>query len=108
MADILKTLLQAYLDDFQTETSAGGTLSYIKHYFVIQSPLLVPPDWSTPCPFVLIYPQPITLTPDVIGMESNEKLYNITMSVFQEYPDITVGLMGDDYLDGVIDIADDL
>lgn len=109
MADILKDLLQAYYDDIAERMQPGQTFGYLEAHWIIRSPLLPIPelDPATPLPFLLIYPQPVRIERDVMGGKSAQKIYPITLSAFQ-YPDDTVGLMGDHILEGAIDIANDL
>ncbi len=101
--DILKTLLEAYYNDIPLQAS----LDYIDARYIIQQPNILPPDWSTPLPCVLIYPNNVNLEPDCMGHWSDKKLYNITLSIFKEYFDENVGVVGDSQTKGIIEVAND-
>jgi hypothetical protein len=106
MADILKSLLQAYYDDITTEKQAGGSLDFIMSHYIIQSPENLPQDISTELPCVLIYPLQIPSEPMCVPAIHDQKVYEIVLSIIKEgYGDETLGIMGDSYEEGVIDMA---
>lgn len=105
MADILKNLLEAYYNDIVTESAAGGALDFVRSCYIVQSPELLPPDFSTDLPCVLISFGLVPITPFCVPMIHDQKFYNITLSIFKEgYGDQTLGILGDSYETGVIDM----
>lgn len=106
--DILRSLLTAYLQDIPTQQTAGN-LTYLKSWYVIQNPELLPPDLSTETPCLLIWPGSTQLTLECLPAVADEKLYTITLSVIREgYDDETLGMFGNAYTTGILEMAEDL
>jgi len=110
MSDPVKGLLEAYYDDIATRKAGGGGLSYIHDHYIIQSPDVLPPDWSAELPLILIYvSSPIQITPLCVPSLEDRKIFDITLSILVEsVGDPMVGFVGDDYYTGVLTMAQDL
>lgn len=111
MADVLKTLVNAYYSSLTTEMQAGGTLDYVKAGYILHPNDTQFLDWSSPAPFLLLYVNDYTPTPDSMGCLRSDLLnYQIGLSYFVEFPDENLGLLGDpDYeWKGTIDAKEDL
>lgn len=105
MADILKELLEAYYNDIVSKSQAGGALDFVRSCYIVQSPESIPPDMSTDLPCVLISFGLVPVTPFCVPMVSDQKIYNITLSVLKEgYGEQTLGILGDTYEVGVVDM----
>lgn len=106
--DILKDLLTAYLASIPTQRAAGKLL-YLRSWYVIQSPESVPPDMSTETPCLLIWPGVVNAEIDCLPALSDEKTYNINLTVLREgYDDETLGMFGNSYTVGILDMAAEL
>jgi hypothetical protein len=109
MSDILGALLTAYKEDIERRMEAGGELSYLNACF-LADPGAISQDWSTPVPFCLIFPTGESLAPHAIGpARSDLRLYQITISLFQEFEDETLGIVGKPSvgIKGIIDMKED-
>lgn len=110
MSDILKTLIQGYYDNIGTLMTSGQTLEYIHERHILHPQDTLFMNWSATAPFILIYPEDFSLTPDLMTTQSDQNNYIITLSAFQEFPDESLGFLGDTSmsLKGTVDIYNDL
>lgn len=110
MSDPVKSLLEAYYNDITSKMVAGQALDYIHDHYIIQSPSLLPPDWSCELPLVLIYvSQPIPVEPHCVPSLMDRKFISITLSLLAEsVGDPMVGFVGDSYYTGVLTMAQDI
>jgi hypothetical protein len=109
MADILKDLLQAYYDDVSIERKSGGNLTSILSHYIIQQPILLPPDFSAELPCLLIYPGTIPVRLGCLGGYSDLKQYEITLTLLKEgFGHESQGLFGDEYNVGLLAIMQDI
>ena len=109
MADAMRSLLAAYLADAQAEAqpNALGAFPWLASVYVIQSPDLLPPDWSTELPTLLVYPQITTATPFCLGDTGDQKIYTVNLSLFCEgFADETAGLFGVGSFPGLLTMLD--
>lgn len=105
MADKLRLLLKAYYDDLVIRQASD--LSDFQSYFLTEQPL--PQDFSADLPCVLIWGQTVEQEPVCLGYPSYTKEYDITLTVVAEsYDDGYLGVIGDAYTPGVIDLANTL
>jgi len=95
MSDVLKSLLAAYKTDLETVTQTGGSLSFIWSYYVIPQTDVLPPDFSTPLPCLLIYPLTITTPLMCLGAYVYQKDYQIGLTLIQEGYGEDYGLITD-------------
>ena len=109
MADAMRSLLAAYLSDAQSQAqpNTSGAFPWLASVYVIQSPDLLPPDWSTELPTLLIYPQITTATPFCLGDTGDQKIYTVNLSLFVEgFADETAGLFGVGSFPGLLTMLD--
>ncbi len=105
MADVLKSLLQAYYADIQTESQAGGELDFLMSSFIVQSPHNLPTGMEADLPCALISFGLVPITPMCVPMVNDQKFYNITISIIKEgYGEQVLGIIGDTYETGIIDM----
>lgn len=105
MADKLRLLLKAYYDDLVVRQASD--LSDFQSYFLTEQPL--PQDFSADLPCVLIWGQTVVQEPLCLANDSTRKEYNITLTVVAEsYDDGYLGVVGDAYTPGIIDLANTL
>lgn len=111
MADAMRSLLLAYEADVKAETQPNtiGAFPWLASVYVIQSPELLPPDWSTELPTLLIYPQTTISSPMCLGDTADQKIYSVTLSICAEgFGDETAGLFGSGSFPGILTMIDAL
>lgn len=111
MADAMRSLLLAYETDAkaQAQPNTLGAFPWLASVYVIQSPELLPPDWSTELPTLLIYPQVTASSPLCLGDAGDQKVYTIMMSICAEgFGDESAGLFGAGTFPGVLTMIDAL
>lgn len=109
MADAMRSLLAAYLADAQAEAqpNALGAFPWLASVYVIQSPDLLPSDWSTELPTLLVYPQITSATPLCLGDTGDQKIYTVNLSLCCEgFGDETAGLFGHGSFPGLLTMLD--
>ena len=83
--DILEDLLQAYLSDLATEAGAGGDITWLKSWYSVRNPSVIPPTFQTRLPMILVYPSgDVPVEPDCLPGKRDLKTYTITLSLFVE------------------------
>lgn len=101
MADILREIVQAYYNDIQTELD-GGALSDFQAVLLTEPPL--PQDFSIDLPCLLLWGATVLAEPMCLGGDMYRKEYDISLTVLSEKYDQydgSVGLLGDDYVQGL-------
>lgn len=109
MADAMQSLLLAYEADVKAEAqpNTGGAFPWLASVYVIQSPELLPPDWSTELPTLLIYPDDTDVTPFCLGDVGDEKVCYVNLSIFAEgFGDETAGLFGLGAFPGILTMVE--
>lgn len=109
MADAMRSLLAAYLSDAQSQAQPNtlGAFPWLASVYVVQSPELLPPDWSTELPTLLIYPQVTAANPLCLGDVADEKIYSIVLTLCCEgFGDETAGLFGAGAFPGLLTMLD--
>lgn len=105
MADMIRSLLSAYLTDAQSQAQPNtlGAFPWIASVYVIQAPELLPPDWSTELPTLLIYPLVTSIAPLCLGDGGDEKTTAIVLTLGAEgFQDETAGLFGVGSFPGIL------
>ena len=109
MADAMRALLAAYYSDVQSQMQpyTDKAFPWLASVYVIQSPELLPPDWSTELPTLLIYPQTTAVAPFCLGDVGDQKTYTVTLSLCCEgFGDETAGLFGAGTFPGLLTMLD--
>lgn len=109
MADAMRALLAAYYSDVQSQAqpNALGAFPWLASVYVVQSPELLPPDWSAELPTLLIYPQVTASSPLCLGDTGDQKIYSIVLSLCSEgFADETAGLFGVGSFPGLLTMLD--
>ncbi len=92
MADRYEDLCQAYLENFKSRRR--DELSFLNSFFLIQTPALVPPDFSCALPTLLIYPGITDITISCLSDIEDEKIYPIILTLIkQQFPVDSFGLI---------------
>ena len=106
--DILKSLLTAYKDDIESEMS-GGVFDSIRAVYRIVQPEIIPPDFSTPLPCILVYSgASLPVQNECLGAFQYEKNYEITLTVIMEGWGEEFGLFGKNTYKGLYDTLSDI
>ena len=93
----MRSLLNAYLTDAKSQAQpyTDKAFPWLASAYVIQSPELLPQDWSAELPTLLIYPQITTVSPLGLGDCGDQKIYSVGLSLCAEgFGDETAGLFG--------------
>lgn len=109
MADGMRSLLSAYLSDAQSQMQpyTDKAFPWLASAYVIQTPELLPPDWSAELPTLLIYPQITQASPFCLGDAGDQKTYTVTLSLCSEgFADETAGLFGAGAFPGLLTMLD--
>lgn len=111
MADAMRSLLLAYETDAkaQAQPNTLGAFPWLASVYVIQSPELLPPDWSTELPTLLIYPDDTDITPFCLGDAGDQKVYRVMMTICAEgFGDESAGLFGLGSFPGILAMMETL
>lgn len=109
MADAMRSLLSAYLSDVQSQMQpfTDRAFPWLASAYIIQTPELLPPDWSAELPTLLICPQITAASPLCLGDAGDQKIYTVTISLCAEgFADETAGLFGAGTYPGLLTMLD--